>query len=77
MPRYTHVRAGNPFGLSDGERDTLVAFVKHGTDKATAAALGIQQRSVAANLRRAQKQMGVTNRIHAAVAWVRRNGNDG
>ncbi len=70
--RWTGVRAGNPFGLTDRQVEAVRALVKHGNNKLVARALDIDLSGANRLLAEAQRTMEVTNRVHLALKWKER-----
>ena len=72
--RWHHVRAQQPFGLTERQAEAVALLIKHGAEKVVAREMGIDRLSANRLLRKAQETMGVRTRVHLVVKWVKEKG---
>ena len=70
--KWHHIRAEQPFGLTERQAQAVAMLVKHGHDKLVARELDIQPKAANRLLIEAQRTVGVTNRVHLALKWKER-----
>lgn len=60
----------NPYGLTARQVEVVDAVTRAGTNEGAAAELGMEAQTVAQQVMRARKKMGVDNRTQLAVKWA-------
>ncbi len=71
MSTWAFQRSRNPFRQTNRQADAVALLVELGTDKLVAARMGITDESTSRLLCEAQRAVGVSSRVHLALAWER------